>query len=205
MRRKLDSRLYLLVNQQLQALPSSQWQFPFAQHQGDEPIRCGGLGCACARHCGTEELWSKPLSSYWAKEHASCQQALGLRCVCIMMHAKWMKCTLPPSCHPLLLALNLKRLGLKCPYRSSRTGKKKGKERKGDASPKKEAVCRQSKHVNGQSRAHSGRDTQCTSSATRRWHTYPCNILMGQKKLLGYVMLLLTGMMRYFDEVAAGS
>mmetsp|Transcript_7134 Transcript_7134/g.19174 ORF Transcript_7134/g.19174 Transcript_7134/m.19174 type:complete len:289 (-) Transcript_7134:274-1140(-) len=39
MRRKLDSRLYLLVNQQLQALPSSQWQFPFAQHQGDEPIR----------------------------------------------------------------------------------------------------------------------------------------------------------------------
>eukprot|EP00967_Tisochrysis_lutea_P125199 scaffold210176_cov17-Tisochrysis_lutea.AAC.1 len=38
MRRKLDSRLYLLVNQQLQALPSSQWQFPFAQHQGDEPI-----------------------------------------------------------------------------------------------------------------------------------------------------------------------
>lgn len=38
MRRKLDSRLYLLVQQQLEGL-QSEWAFPHAQHQGEESIR----------------------------------------------------------------------------------------------------------------------------------------------------------------------
>jgi hypothetical protein len=42
MKRVLDERLYLVVKQGLQGLPS-EWQFPHAQHQGQESIRCGGL------------------------------------------------------------------------------------------------------------------------------------------------------------------
>lgn len=48
MRRRLDQRLYLLVKSKL-AGSGSEWQFPYAQHQGEEAIRCG-LGHAVRAH-----------------------------------------------------------------------------------------------------------------------------------------------------------